>query len=76
MEQLNQADAKLIKALNDRTYGAPISKPVAVENNDVQQKTTTAEIAKKPAKKVNKRANTNKKKQETKKPKAVMKKKH
>lgn len=73
LKQLSQANTKLNTVLNDTMYAGPISKLVAVENNNdkTQQKVTIA-ITKKPAKKVN----SNKKKREAKKPKAVMKKKH
>jgi cell division protein FtsQ len=78
MRQLKQADIKLNTVLNDTTYSAPISKPVAVENVNDLSNNKTKTVVKKPAKKVNqagnKTANSNKKKSSVKKPKAVMKK--
>ncbi|MEO8712290.1 MAG: hypothetical protein ABI405_09220 [Parafilimonas sp.] len=78
MRQLKQADIKLNTVLNDTTYSAPISKPVAVENViDLSNNTTTKTAVKKPAEKTNQSANkkiNSKKKLSVKKPKAVMKK--
>jgi cell division protein FtsQ len=73
MLQMANADTKLNKALNDTTYATPLSKPVAVEDeNDLSKNTTANTTTKKIAKKTE--HTNNKKTLTTKKPKAVMKK--
>jgi cell division protein FtsQ len=79
MSQMANADTKLNKALNDTTYATPLSKPVAVEDeNDLPKNTTANTTTKKRVKKTdhtnNKKTDRNKKALTTKKPKAVMKK--
>jgi cell division protein FtsQ len=74
MMQLAKADTKLSTVLNDTTYSAPISKPVAIDNGNVSSKNTAGKTIAQRQTKANKKVNSNKK-PEVRKPKAVMKKK-
>jgi len=77
MLKLKQADTQLKTVLNDTTYSAPISKPVAVDAAPIVSSKPTKQVEhKKEVKKkavINKKTN-NSKKGSSKKPKAVMKK--
>jgi cell division protein FtsQ len=75
IQQLKEADTKLSKALNDTTYAAPFSKPVMIDSGINSLKTAEIKTTDKQRAKVNKKVSSSKKFL-TKKPKAVMRKKH
>ncbi len=74
MMQLAKADTKLSTVLNDTTYSAPVSKPVAVDNGKISSKNAAVKTTAQRQTKANKKINSDKK-SVVKKPKAVMKKK-
>src|SRR6478735_4418693 len=71
IQQLKQADIKLIKALKDTTYAAPVIKPVS----DSVKNESNEEVVKQPVKKANNKKQHSNNKKNAQKPKAVMKKK-
>ena len=86
MRSLKQADTKLNTVLNDTTYSAPLPKPVVdsvrsmAVKRDVKKMAMKSNVKKSDNKKLKsssaKKKVVNNKKQDAKKPKAVMKKKH